>query len=214
MNSIFTDDNCNGCANDEFARVVNQLAKASTVNGRTGADLTGNPSSPGDRPPENKQKPAPGGKGRTRLSCGFGNPALQKVAFALAILRKTALEQTDPGRAGCVGTAFLGGRHLVEFRAPLADMAPGREPGQFERFAARGRHFRHLLRCNRDGCSDQRCQHACGEKLRNHGVLRYECFVAIIFVRVRAGRVYGGAAVRRDIPQAARPQSPPGTRRL
>jgi hypothetical protein len=33
--------------------------------------------------------------------------ATKEVAFALAILRKTTLEHSDPGAAGGVGTTFL-----------------------------------------------------------------------------------------------------------
>ncbi|HEX9449878.1 MAG TPA: hypothetical protein VF934_00515 [Burkholderiales bacterium] len=61
---IFTGYYCNACANDDFPRVVNQLAKVMREATLRMAVLAGIPSLSGDLLPENIQKPAP--EGRTR----------------------------------------------------------------------------------------------------------------------------------------------------
>jgi len=71
--------------------------------------------------------------------------APKEVAFALAILRKTTLEQSNPGIAGGVGTTFLAGRHLIKLRSPLTDVASGSQARKFERFGALNRDPRHLF---------------------------------------------------------------------
>jgi hypothetical protein len=80
---------------------------------------------------------------------------MQKVAFALTVRSKAALEQSQPGRARSVLAALFASRHLVRFGSPLTDMATRREARQFKRLAARGRDFRHFFASHRGRGQDQ-----------------------------------------------------------
>ena len=79
--------------------------------------------------------------------------ATQEMAFTLAIFGKAAFEQTDPGHAGCIGSAFRVCRHLVELRPPFAHVTAGSQSGQLERLNARSWDFRELLRVQRAQCA-------------------------------------------------------------
>ena len=58
--------------------------------------------------------------------------ATEKVADSLAVLGKSALEQTDKRLPGIVSTTLYWCRHVVEFGAPFANMATGRQAGDLE----------------------------------------------------------------------------------
>lgn len=179
-NSVFANDSCNAYAMREFPRAVNQL---DSTRGRAHDEhgiFRGKPSPSGDWVCENDQKQALGRKNRPCLQ----RSTAQEVTFALTVLRKTAFEQPYPGTARRVGAAFVGRRHLIEFRAPLTNVATGGQPRQFERFAARNRDLGQFL-C-RDGTDHraQQHQHVYGDWSRHQDLPR-ELYKTIIEFRAK-----------------------------